>query len=78
MHHFILGAGGVGGLVGAVLAKSGEQVTLVVRPEALAQHPRQLSLDSKFGKFTVPVSVAATISQPVDILWISVKATQLE
>jgi 2-dehydropantoate 2-reductase len=78
MHHFILGAGGVGGLVGAVLAQAGEQVTLVVRPEALAQHPSELSLESKLGKFTVPVSVASTISQPVDILWITVKATQLE
>lgn len=78
MHHFILGAGGVGGLVGAVLAHAGEQVTLVVRPEAMDGYPRELSLESKFGKFTVPVSVAAKISELADILWITVKATQLE
>jgi 2-dehydropantoate 2-reductase len=102
MHNFILGAGGVGGLIGAVLAHADEQVTLVVRPDALAHHPRELSLDSKFGKFTVPVSLIANqIANQIpsqtanradsmavtagkeadwraDILWISVKATQLE
>jgi P-type Cu2+ transporter len=33
MQHVILGAGGVGGLVGAVLARAGETVSLIVRPE---------------------------------------------
>ncbi len=78
MHHGILGAGGVGGLVGAVLAQAGEQATLIVRPEALAQQPHTLSLESKFGKFTVPVSVAAQAAAPLDVLWITVKATQLQ
>jgi len=78
MHHGILGAGGVGGLIGAVLAKAGEDVTLILRPQALAQHPRGLALDSTFGKFAVPVSLSATVDQPLDVLWITVKATQLE
>jgi 2-dehydropantoate 2-reductase len=82
MHHGILGAGGVGGLIGAVLAKAGEDVTLIVRPEALAQHPNTLSLESAFGKFTVPVSLAAQSGLPLDVhfdvLWITVKATQLQ
>src|SRR5215467_457851 len=77
MHHGILGAGGVGGLIGAVLAHSGEEVTLLVRPEALAQQPKQLSLNSPFGRFTVPVWAAARLSTPIDVLWITVKATQL-
>lgn len=77
MHHGILGAGGVGGLVGAVLAHAGEDVTLIVRPESLAQQPAQLSLESKFGKFKVPVSVVAKVLAPLDVLWITVKATQL-
>src|SRR5271169_1940725 len=77
MRHAILGAGGVGGLVGACLARLGASVTLVVRREALAQYPRQLRLESTFGKFTVDVSVAAEVP-PVDVLWITVKATQLE
>lgn len=78
MHHGILGAGGVGGLIGAVLAKAGESVTLIVRPEALDQHPRNLSLESAFGKFSVPVSVSATADRPLDVLWITVKAPQLK
>jgi 2-dehydropantoate 2-reductase len=78
MEHGILGAGGVGGLVGAVLAKAGEHVTLILRPEMLARHPAGIALDSTFGKFAVSVSRAAKADQPLDVLWITVKATQLE
>jgi 2-dehydropantoate 2-reductase len=77
MRHAILGAGGVGGLIGACLAHAGASVTLVVRREALAQYPRQLQLESAFGNFTVDVAVAADVPA-VDVLWITVKATQLE
>jgi 2-dehydropantoate 2-reductase len=49
-----------------------------VRPEALAEHPETLSLESKFGKFTVPVKVSSKASTPLDVLWITVKATQLK
>jgi len=77
MRHAILGAGGVGGLIGASLAKAGDSVTLVVRREALGQYPKQLHLESPFGNFTVNVSVAAEVPA-VDVLWITVKATQLE
>ncbi len=78
MHHGILGAGGVGGLIGAVLAHTGEEVTLILRPEALAKHPSGIALDSTFGKFAAPVSLAAKVAQPLDVLWITVKATQLD
>jgi 2-dehydropantoate 2-reductase len=77
MRHAILGAGGVGGLIGACLAHAGDSVTLIVRRETLAQYPRQLQLESPFGNLTVNVSVAAEVP-PVDVLWITVKATQLE
>jgi 2-dehydropantoate 2-reductase len=50
---------------------------LVVRREALAQYPRQLHLESPFGNFTVNVSVAGDVPA-VDVLWIALKATQLE
>lgn len=77
MRHAILGAGGVGGLIGACLAHSSASVTLVLRPEALAQYPRQLRLESAFGNFSAQVLLAAEV--PVcDVLWITVKATQLE
>jgi 2-dehydropantoate 2-reductase len=77
MRHAILGAGGVGGLIGACLAHAGASVTLVVRREALDQHPRQLRLESAFGNFEVDVTVVAEVP-PVDVLWITVKATQVE
>jgi len=77
MRHAILGAGGVGGLIGACVARSGASVTLVVRREALAQYPKQLRLESAFGNFEVDVAVAAEVP-PVDVLWITVKATQFE
>jgi 2-dehydropantoate 2-reductase len=77
MRHAILGAGGVGGLIGACLAHSGASVTLVVRRESLAQYPKQLRLESAFGNFEVDVAVAAEVPA-VDVLWITVKATQLE
>jgi 2-dehydropantoate 2-reductase len=77
LHHAILGRGGVGGLVGACLARSGGSVTLVVKPESLAHQPRSLRLDSPFGNFEVEVACASKVP-PTDVLWITVKATQLE
>src|SRR6202047_4341372 len=76
MKHAILGAGGVGGLIGAYLAYAGDSETLVVRSEALDRYPRKLQLESSFGNFTVAVAVAAEVP-PVDVLWLTVKATQL-
>jgi 2-dehydropantoate 2-reductase len=77
MRHAILGAGGVGGLIGACLARAGAPVTLVVRQETLSQYPKQLRLESPFADFMVEVAVAAEVPA-VDVLWITVKATQLE
>jgi 2-dehydropantoate 2-reductase len=77
MKHAILGAGGIGGLIGACLARSGAAVTMVVRTEALAHYPEKLQLESAFGNFTVPVGRAAEVP-PADVLWITVKATQLK
>jgi len=77
MRHAILGVGGVGGLIGACLVRSGESVTVVVRPESLPQYPEQLQLESAFGNFSVPVARATEVP-PADVLWIAVKATQLD
>ena len=78
MRHAILGVGGVGGLIGAALAKSGEAVTLVLRPEALKDYPPELSLESPVGVFSVPVGRVSAVTQPFDVLWVTTKATQLE
>jgi 2-dehydropantoate 2-reductase len=77
LRHAILGAGGVGGLIGACLAHSGASVTMVVRRETLEQYPKQLHLESAFGSFWTQVAVAAEVPA-VDVLWITVKATQFE
>jgi len=78
MRHAILGPGGIGGLVGAVLAHAGEDVTLIVRRGTEQSYPREFSLDSPFGKIKAPVSIATSVAQPFDLLWITVKATLLE
>jgi len=77
LRHAILGPGGVGGLIGAGPARCGAPVTLVVRREALAQYPHQLRLESPFGNYEANVAVVAEVP-PVDVLWLTVKATQLE
>jgi 2-dehydropantoate 2-reductase len=76
MRHAVLGAGGVGGLVGAALARAGNPVTLIVRN---ASHPHKLTVKStKLGDFEVHVQVVTRLERPVDVLWITTKATQLE
>jgi 2-dehydropantoate 2-reductase len=78
MRHAILGSGGVGGVLGASLARVGEPVTMVVRAAALADFPGDLQLESPLvGNFTVPVEKSATVPS-TDVLWIAVKANQLD
>jgi 2-dehydropantoate 2-reductase len=77
MRHAILGAGGVGGTMAACLSHIGETVTLVVRPNTLAEHPPVIELKSTFGTFAAEVAWTSSIP-PADVLWLTVKATQLE
>jgi len=77
LRHAILGAGGVGDLMAACLTRIGASVTLVLRPESLAQYPERLQLESPFGNFSVAVERSSEVP-PCDVLWITVKATQLE
>jgi 2-dehydropantoate 2-reductase len=76
--HAILGAGGVGGFVGAVLAGAGERVLLLLRAQSLAGHPGTLTLESPLGNLIAAVEKAATLEEEVDVLWVTTKATQLE
>jgi 2-dehydropantoate 2-reductase len=77
LKHVILGAGAVGGLVGAALAQEGEQPTLLVRPETRAQYPNSIFLDRPSGHTEVAVHVDTKFTGNVDVLWIAVKANQL-
>jgi 2-dehydropantoate 2-reductase len=79
MRHAILGAGGVGGLVGGALARAGHPVTLLVRPGRAEQYPERLSVQSRaLGSFEAPVEVVERLGEPSDVVWITVKATALE
>jgi 2-dehydropantoate 2-reductase len=63
--------------MGACLAHVGEQVTMVIRPGPLAEFPDHLHLESTLGTFDEPVERASSVP-PSDVLWITVKSTQLE
>ena len=78
MKHAILGAGAIGGLIGAVLASFGEEVTMVVRSERLTSYPANLLLERSSGPLTVPAKVVATMTEPVEVLWIATKTYQME
>jgi 2-dehydropantoate 2-reductase len=79
MRYAVLGAGGVGGLVGASLAKSGHPVTLLVRPGRGDQYPDRLTVQSEaLGSFEAPVRVAERLEGEFDVVWVTVKATALE
>lgn len=78
MNHAILGAGGIGGLIGAILAHHGERVTLLLRPETFAQQPDHLWLERPAGENTALIHRAVKLDEAVDFLWVTVKALQLE
>jgi 2-dehydropantoate 2-reductase len=78
MKHFILGAGSIGGLVGTVLASLGEDVTVIVRPEKLADYPPNLALERPSGAITAPARAVASVTEAVDVLWIATKTYQLQ
>ena len=78
MEHAVLGAGAIGGLVGTAVASLGEGVTILVRPERLPGYPANLSVERPSGAITVPATVAATLPNPVDVLWIATKTYQLK
>jgi 2-dehydropantoate 2-reductase len=79
VRHAILGAGGVGGLVGGALARTGAEVVLLLRPETLPRHPARLRIESvALGDFEVDVATASALDRDVDALWVTPKATQLE
>ena len=76
----VLGPGGVGGLLAALLARAGDSVVVLAGENtARAIAERGLKLQSaRFGDFDVPVDSAVELRTPVDACLITVKATQLE
>jgi 2-dehydropantoate 2-reductase len=76
----VLGPGGVGGLLAALLARAGDSV-VVLAGESTAQTIALRGLrveSSKFGDFHVTVDSSARLQPPVDACLVTVKATQLD
>jgi 2-dehydropantoate 2-reductase len=82
MHIAIIGAGAVGGTVGARLQAAGERVTFIARGETLRTLRAQgLRLDSVDGDLHLPAVHATddpTTVGPVDVVLVTVKSTQVE
>src|SRR5208282_1234113 len=55
-----------------------EEVTMVVRPEKLSDYPDHLTLERPSGSLTESAKAVATLTQPVDVLWITTKTYQLQ
>jgi 2-dehydropantoate 2-reductase len=76
----VLGPGGVGGLLGAVLARDGNDVVIVAREstaEAISEQGLRLS-SVIFGEFTAHPRAVASLREPVDALIVATKAGGLE
>ena len=76
----VLGAGGVGGLIGALLTRQGDDVTFVV-PERTASvlNAEGLRVESGlYGNFAVAARAVTDLAVPVDVCLVTVKAMQLE
>jgi 2-dehydropantoate 2-reductase len=76
----VLGPGGIGGLLAALLASQGNPVTCVA-PAATAAHlaAHGLQLRSRMlGDVQVAVHGTTRLEEPVDVCVVAVKATQLE
>jgi 2-dehydropantoate 2-reductase len=79
MRHAILGAGAIGGLIGAALARAGADVVLLMRPETLEGYSGELVVESAvLGNFVVEVPALPRLDRDVDVLWVTTKATMLD
>ena len=75
----VLGPGGVGGLLAALLARRGDQVTCLAPPATaahLAAHGLELRSPA-LGDARVRVEAATRLEHPVDVCLVTVKAPQL-
>jgi 2-dehydropantoate 2-reductase len=60
------------------MSRAGHDVILVVRPESASAYPHSVHVESTiYGDFEADVRVTARLTESVDVLWITCKATQL-
>ncbi|MGW8395822.1 ketopantoate reductase family protein [Streptomyces lydicus] len=76
----ILGPGGVGGLIGALLARAGHRVICLAGEETAAVLSRDgLRVEStRYGDFAAAVEADTELRKPVDAVFVTVKQTALE
>jgi 2-dehydropantoate 2-reductase len=75
----VLGPGGVGGLLAAVLARHGHEVVCLAREETV-EHLREDGIRVRsgiFGDFTAAVDAATVLDRSVDACFVATKATSL-
>ncbi len=77
----IVGAGGVGGLIGALLSRAGSEVSFVARGESRKILTEQgLEISSPLGQFSVgpfKASEDPAMLAPSDVVFVAVKAWQI-
>ena len=82
MRILIVGAGALGGFYGALLARAGNDVTILARGAALdALRQSGLTLESaQYGSFAQPVAVVsdAAAAGEIDLIFFAVKAYDLD
>lgn len=70
----IIGAGAIGCALGALLARAGQDVTLIGRPSQVAAiRSGGLHVDGVLGTFTIPVAAAEALAFRPDIALLAVK-----
>jgi 2-dehydropantoate 2-reductase len=76
----VVGPGGVGGLVGALLTRAGHSMWYVAKPDtAAALNADGIDVSSAvFGRFHVPAQAGPALTDPVDLCVVTVKALALE
>jgi 2-dehydropantoate 2-reductase len=80
MRFAVLGPGGVGGLMAGLLARAGDSVE-VLAGDSTAREIADGGIrveSTRFGDFTASVKAAPLLSEPVDAVMITVKATHLQ
>ena len=75
----VVGAGAIGSLIGGLLARAGEDVTLIGRPAQVeAIRARGLQIEGILGSLTIPVVAAERLEFHPDLVLLGVKTPDVE